>query len=104
MQHSNFYCKPAHGERIETKLSVTPDVSAAIHGVVSDPDGAPLPDVLVLLFRVEDPAKRLVLTAQIHTDPDGHFAFGGLSGDTLYRIKLFAQNKRIRELTLSPTD
>lgn len=97
MLHSKFYCKPAPGERIETALTIPPDTSAAIHGVLTDPEGVPLPAVLVLLFRMQDDASP-VLIAQITTDADGHFAFGGLLGDTLYQIKLFRQHTCARTL------
>ena len=97
MQDFKFYCKPAPGERIETALTIPPDTSAVIHGVLTDPDGVPLSSVLVLLFRVEEEAPP-VLIAQITTDADGHFAFGGLLGDTLYQVKLFPHNTRMRTL------
>ena len=103
MSDFSFYCKPAPGERIETAFSITSDTSSAIHGVVTDQDGAALVSVLVLLFRIEDDAPP-VLIAQCTTDRDGHFAFGGLLGDVLYRVKVFEQNKRVRELTLASSD
>ena len=100
MQDFKFYCKPAPGERIETALSISPDTSSAIHGVLTDPEGVPLPAVLVLLFRTAEDTPP-VLIAQIVTDAEGHFAFGGLVGDTLYQIKIFQQNTRMRTLELS---
>jgi len=99
MQDLKFYCKPAQGERIETALTIPLDTSSAIHGVLTDPDGAPIPAVLVLLFQiVEDTPPALI--AQIMSDAEGHFAFGGLVGDTLYQIKIFQQNTRVRTLDL----
>ena len=100
MPDFNFHCKPAPGERIETTLAIPPDTSSAIHGVLTDPKGVPRPAVLVLLFRLEADAAP-VLIAQITTDADGHFAFGGLPGDTLYQVKLFQANTRMRTLDLS---
>ena len=97
-----FYCKPAPGERIETALTVAPDISSAIHGVVTTPSGAPLGGALVLLFRVEEDVSSLI--AQCTTDADGHFAFGSLEGDLLYRIKVFQQGRRVRTLTLRGSD
>jgi len=102
MLESTFYCKPAKGERIETRLQITPDLSAAIHGVVLDPEGGPVAAAFVLLFRVEEEATPLLL-AQSATDRDGHFVFGGLEGDTLYRIKVFQQNWSVRTLELRPS-
>jgi len=93
-----FYCKPALGERIETRLTVTPDTSAAIHGVVLDPEGVPLSCALVLLFLVEENPGAQTLLAQAQTDAEGHFAFGCLEGDVLYRIKVFQQGRRVRVL------
>jgi len=100
MPDFKFHCKPAPGERIETALVIPPDTSSAIHGVLTDPDGAPMPAVLVLLFQLAEDAPP-VLIAQITTDADGHFAFGGLPGNTLYQIKLFQPNTQMRTLELS---
>ena len=102
MGEPNFYCKPAKGERIETRLQLPPDTSAAIHGTVLDLEGAPMPGALVLLFRIDEEEDRPVLLAQAATDPEGHFAFGGLEGDRLYRIKVFQQNTKVRTLELHP--
>ena len=100
MQDLKFYCKPAQGERIETVLTVPLDTSSAIHGVLTDPDGIPMSAVLVLLFQTTEDAPPSLI-AQVTTDSDGHFAFGGLLGDTLYQIKIFQQNTRVRTLELS---
>ena len=103
MSDFHFYCKPAPGEQVETALTIIPDTSSAIHGVLTDPDGASVPSALVLLFSVGEDAS-LALIAQCTTDVDGHFAFGGLSGNTLYRVKVFPQGKRVRELSLCGAD
>jgi len=100
MNETNFFCKPAKGERIETRLQITPDSAAAIHGVATEPDGAPITAALVLLFRVEEESMALTLQSQAATDADGHFAFGGLEGDVLYRIKIFPQGGTVRVLEL----
>ena len=98
MNETNFYCKPAPGERIETKLQIAPDPSAAIHGVVLDTEGAPISAALVLLFRVDEEQSAEVLSAQAATDSEGHFAFGGLTGDVLYRVKVFQRGGKVRAL------
>ncbi|MCL2368578.1 MAG: carboxypeptidase-like regulatory domain-containing protein [Oscillospiraceae bacterium] len=98
MRDFDFYCKPAKGEQINTHLTLTPDDSAAIYGRVSDGAENPIPGALVLLFREG------ALLAQAVTDGEGHFAFGALMGDVLYRIKVFQQNTRVRELELSSED
>jgi len=98
MSEANFYCKPAPGERIDTRLQLAPDTAAAIYGVVSDPAGAPIPAALALLFRVEEDPATHTLLAQAATDAEGHFAFGGLESDVLYRIKLFPQGGTTRTL------
>ena len=100
MKETSFYCKPAPGERIETRLQIAPDRAAAIHGVVTDPSGAPIAHALVLLFRAEEEPNALQLQAQTTTDPEGHFAFGALEGDVRYRIKLFPQGGSVRVLEL----
>ena len=100
MNETNFYCKPAPGERIAAALQIAPDPSAAIHGVVSDPEGAPIAAALALLFRAEEEDGKEVLIAQSTTDAEGHFAFWGLAGDALYRIKVFQQGAKVRELEL----
>ena len=94
----NFYCKPKKGQRIETTLQVEREQSAVIHGVLKDPTGEPIVSALLLLFCIEEHADTPI--AQAYSDPDGHFAFWGLEGDRLYRVKLFQQNTEVRELSL----
>ena len=103
MNDSNFCCKPARGERVETRLQIETDTAAVICGVVSDLAGVPISGALVLLFRVEaraDGDGAPPLLAQGVTDSDGHFAFGGLEGDVLYRVKVFPQGGTVRVLEL----
>jgi len=96
MQHIPFHCKPAPGERIETRLVTTPDPAACVFGQVTDPAGTPLAGALVVLLRIETDTPGGVPVAQMLTDPDGHFAFGGLDGGVLYRVKVFCCNGRAR--------
>ena len=98
MRDFSFHCKPAKGEQIETCLTLASADSAAICGTVSDEEGSPVTGALALLFR--DAA----LIAQAVTDAEGQFAFGALEGDILYRVKVFRQNTRIRELVIPPAD
>ena len=96
--HFSFYCKPKKGQRIEAVLQVERAQSAAIHGVLRDSGGEPLTEALALLFRADE--NKDVPIAQAQSDPEGHFAFGGLQGDTLYQVKIFQQNREIRKLAL----
>ena len=98
MKDIGFYCKPTKGERVETRLQIEPDTSAAIYGVVAGLEGAPLSSVLVLLFRAEEGQETQTLLAQAQTDAEGQFAFGGLDGDVLYRVKVFQQGVKARVL------
>ena len=100
MNETSFYCKPAHAERIETKLHIAPDTTAAIHGTVFHTDGTPVSSALALLFRVDEDTKAHTPLAQTTTDADGQFAFGMLTGDVLYRVKIFRQGTRVRVLEI----
>ena len=100
MHETNFYCKPARGERIETKLQIPTDRTAAIHGVLLDLEGTAVSAALVLLFRVEEDGIHVPI-AQTAPDSEGHFAFGGLEGDVLYRIKVFRQGGSVRALDVT---
>ena len=102
MRETSFFCKPTKGERVETQLQLSPSHTAAIYGVVTAPDGSPVTAALVLLFRVEEDPPGLIPQAQSTTDTDGHFAFGGLEGDVLYRVKVFPQGGRVRVLEACP--
>ena len=81
----NFYLKPTPGQRVETQLTVQQDNTATIFGRIHNTTGAPLPTVLVLLFQEGKDSP----IAQCESDLDGHFAFGGLPGNTLYQVKVF---------------
>ena len=96
MQQPNFHYKPAPGERIDTRLVVSPNSAACVFGQVAEPSGTPLAGVLVLLLRIETDTPAGVPVAQMLTDTDGHFAFGGLAGDVLYRAKVFCCGGKAR--------
>ena len=96
MQQPNFHCKPVPGERIEAQLVAISDPAACVFGQVMEPVGTPLAGALVLLFRIEPDTPAGVPVAQMLTDTDGHFAFGGLDGDVLYRVKVFCHSGKMR--------
>ncbi|MCL2843255.1 MAG: carboxypeptidase-like regulatory domain-containing protein [Oscillospiraceae bacterium] len=102
MQQPTFHCKLGPGERVETKLTLTPDPASCIFGQVTEPSGTPLAGALALLFRIETDTRLGVPVAQMMTDADGHFAFGGLDEDVLYRVKVFCHGGKARVLEVSP--
>lgn len=95
--YSKFYFRPAKGEQISTTLTPEPDESSAICGRVTDGRGRPVEGALVLLFRSEEEHAPALL-ARFCTDDDGHFLFGPLESETLYLIKVFKNNVKLREL------
>jgi len=94
---TKFYFKPAPGEQIETKIQIDHDLRSSIYGTVVDLEGAPISGALALLFRAGEAQTPL---SQFYTDEDGQFVFGDLFGDTLYLIKIFRSNRKIRELEI----
>jgi len=67
-----------------------------------DETQTPLAGVLALLFRIETDTPAGVPVAQMITDEDGHFAFGGLDGGELYRVKVFLQGGAMRVVEAQP--
>ena len=99
--YSKFFFRPARGEQVETTISPAQDDAAAICGRIVDSRGDPVENALVLLFRAggqqSDPPE---LTGRFITDSDGHFLFGPLDGGTLYLIKVFKNNVKLRQLEI----
>ncbi len=95
--YSKFYFRPAKGEQVNAVIAPEAEARAAICGRVVDSRGRPVEDALVLLFRPQE-GEAPVLLARSATDDDGHFLFGPLEGDTLYLIKVFKNNLKLREL------
>lgn len=72
---------------------------AAICGRVLSPSGAPVENAVVLLF-LPGENDSLTLVSRFVTDEDGHFIFGPLEGGTLYLIKVFRDDVKLRELEI----
>lgn len=97
--NSSFYFRPNRGEQISTTISPSPEEYSAIIGRIIDAKGKPVESALVLLFRAgDDSGPRLASRAC--TDEDGHFMFGPLEPESLYQIKVFKDNIKLRELEI----
>ena len=97
--YAKFFFRPARGEQIQTTIRPEPDDRAAISGRVIDGRDRPMPDAIVLLYRVTD-GEPPELQARFCTDEDGHFIFGPLEGGRLYLIKVYKDGIQLRELEL----
>lgn len=97
--YGKFYFRPLPGEQVQTDFTPAQETRAAICGRVLDPAGAPVEDAVVLLFQ---PGEKdcLTLISRFVTDGDGHFIFGPLEGGTLYLIKVFRDDVKLRELEI----
>ena len=96
---TKFYFKPGENERVETAVTLQPDMRSAIHGTVRDTAGQPLHDALVMLFEVmKDGA--LTLAGQMFTDDDGQFVFGPLASGRLHLVKVYKNAVKLRELEI----
>jgi len=96
---SKFYFRPGENERVETTVSLQPEVRSAIHGVVKDLSGQPLRDALVMLFEIM-PDGTCALTGQMFTDEDGHFVFGPLNDGRLHLVKVNKNTVKLRQLEI----
>ncbi len=97
--YPGFYFRPAKGEQINTVIAPSPDGRAAICGRVVDKKGAPVADALALLFKPSEHSAPEILAAAI-TDSDGQFIFGPLEPETLYLVKIFKNDIKLRELEI----
>ncbi|HBR07555.1 MAG TPA: hypothetical protein DD735_01525 [Clostridiales bacterium] len=97
--YGKFYFRPMPGEQISTELTLYEDSHAAICGRVLDRREEPVSGAVVLLF-LPGPDDSLSLVSRFVTDEDGHFIFGPLDGNTLYLIKVFKDEIKLRELEI----
>jgi hypothetical protein len=97
--NSKFYFRPAKGEQISTVITPENDDKSAICGRVVDAKGRPVENALVLLFLANE-ASEPNFMSRFCTDDDGHFIFGPLECDTLYLIKVYKNNIKLRELEI----
>ena len=95
--YGKFYFRPMPGEQVSTELTPLEEDHAAICGRVLDRGGGPVPGAVVLLF-LPGPDDSMSLVSRFITDEDGHFVFGPLCGNTLYLIKVFKDEIKLREL------
>ena len=94
---AKFYFKPAEGEHIGTAVTLEKEKAAAICGTVKDKNGNCVGGALVLLFFAEKEKK---LIDRQFTDDDGQFYFGPIEGDVLYKIKVYKNDVKVRELEI----
>jgi protocatechuate 3,4-dioxygenase beta subunit len=97
--YGKFYFRPLPGEQISTEIAPSEEPHAAICGRVLDRKGAPVTGAIVLLFLPEQD-DAMTLISRFVTDEDGHFIFGPLKGGTLYLIKVFKNDIKLRELEI----
>lgn len=97
--YQGFYFRPAKGEQVRTTMYPSTDGRGAICGRVVDAAGAPMEDVLAVLFRTEEGGE-LSLLGSACTDSAGYFVFGPLESEVLYYIKLYKNDLKLRELEI----
>ncbi|NCB51421.1 MAG: carboxypeptidase regulatory-like domain-containing protein [Clostridia bacterium] len=95
--YGKFYFRPMPGEQVSTELTPLEEEYAAICGRVLSRSGRPVSGAVVLLF-LPGQEDAMSLVSRFVTDEDGHFVFGPLRGSTLYLIKVFKDELKLREL------
>ena len=98
--YTDFYFKPAAGDQIHSDLTLVDVSSSAIYATVHTPDGTPVADAFVLLFETGENGKCEDLIASAFTDPCGCFAFGPLASGKLYKIKIYKNAQKVRQLEI----
>ena len=84
---------------METTVQPEPIHAAAICGRVLDAGGRPLRGAMVLLQRTRESEAPETL-GSFMTDEDGQFLFGPLEPEQLYRVKVFHNQVKLRELEI----
>ncbi|MDL2300259.1 hypothetical protein LJC01_01285 [Clostridiaceae bacterium OttesenSCG-928-D20] len=97
--YQKFYIRPAKGEQVYTVVEPNAEEKAAICGKVVDIKGGAVEAALVLLFQSADNGESRLISRFL-TDEDGYFLFGPLEPETLYLIKVFKNDIKIRELEI----
>ena len=94
-----FYFRPGESERVETTVTLQPDIRSAIHGLVRDAAGLPVKDALAMLFEIPSDGV-YTLTGQIFTDEDGRFVFGPLNAGQMHMVKVYKNTVKLRPLEI----
>ena len=97
---TQFYVRPGAGERITAEVCLEQDERSALYGTVRDGPGRPLPGALVMLMELAEPGGTPAFRAATFTDEDGQYYLGPLASGALYRVKVFYQSVKIRELEI----
>ncbi len=96
---SELYFKPGPGEQVETAVHMQEDNRSAISGVVLDKNDKPVADAMLLLYKTGGPGEQSAI-ARVFTEKNGEFAFGPLTAGELYRIKVYKNSIKLRELEI----
>jgi len=125
--YAKLFFRPGAGEQITTRITLEPESASAICGRVVGKNGASVENALVLLFKSEGNAvggcKSIGIGGggaigvgatmddrisnggaanapidRFFTDADGQFFFGPLESETLYVIKIYKNDTKLREL------
>ncbi len=92
-----FYFRTTENESIRASIHIQPETRCIIEGTVMDENQQPITQAAVLLYLGMEPHTML---AHSFTGDDGSFCFGPLESDTLYKIRVYKNNTKIRELEI----
>ncbi|MCR1782128.1 carboxypeptidase regulatory-like domain-containing protein [Nocardioides carbamazepini] len=80
------------GENGTVVADASLELGSSITGTVSDEDGAPLEAVRAVVYQYEPDYDSWYWWNDSATDEDGHYAIGGLSPDTTYRVRFLSDD------------
>ena len=92
-----FFIKPAAGQCVEASVPLPQPGYALIAGSVTQENGDPVEQALVLLLDQDTGA----LLAHTLSDELGRFYLGPLEGDRLYALRVQKAGSQIRKVELS---
>ena len=93
-------------EQVEALIQLPKETRSIIHGIVKDFSGTPVKNAVVKLFVQDNPYDQCSIRPITHafTDECGQFLFGPLCPGNGYVIKVWYNNIKIRNISITPDD
>lgn len=96
--------KSGENEQIKTMIKIPKEKRSIVYGMVIDYNGQIAKDAVVKLFEVTNQPNKLKPLTHTFTDEQGQFLFGPINANKKYVIKVWYDNVKTKQITVTPDD